>query len=111
MEEVPLLNALAAKYSKTAALVSVSIDVSLPRVDRTVKEKAMTYPVIADGKGFEGPIPAAYRVQGTPDIFVLDGDGRIVKRLGSGTEIEATLQPLLRERREQRSSGFTGSGA
>jgi peroxiredoxin len=100
MEEVPLLKDLAAKYSKTAAVIGVSIDVSLPRVDRTVKEKGMTYPILADGKGFEGPIPAAYHVQGTPDIFVLDADGRIVKRLGSATEVEAALEPVLRTRRQ-----------
>jgi peroxiredoxin len=95
MEEVPLLKQLAAKYSKSAAIIGISIDVSVPRVDRTIKEKGMTYPILADGKGFEGPIPTAYHIQGTPDLFVLDGDGRIVKRLGSAKELDATLQSLL----------------
>ena len=96
MEEVPLLRELQAKYSRTASIVGISIDVSVPRVDRTIKEKRMTYPILADGRGVEGPIPTAYHVTGTPDLFVLDAEGRIVKRLGSAKEIEATLEPLLR---------------
>src|SRR5919107_4220126 len=96
MEEVPLLTALHTKYSGKAAIVGISTDVSVNRVDRTIKEKRMTWPILADGKGFEGAIPTAYHVQGTPDIFVLDADGRIVKRLGSAKEIESTLQSLQR---------------
>jgi hypothetical protein len=99
MEEVPLLKALQAKYSGAATIVGVSTDVSVPRVDRTVKEKRMTWPILADGKGFEGPNATAYHVQGTPDIFVLDAEGRIVKRLDSAEAIDATLQSLKDARR------------
>ena len=98
MEEVPLLKRLRAKYSRTAAIVGVSTDVSIPRVDRFVKEKGMTWPILADGLGFDGPIPAAYHVQGTPDLFVLDADGRIVKRLGTATELETLLDTLVAAR-------------
>lgn len=95
MEEVPLLKELTAKYARTAAIIGISVDVSVPRVDRAIKEKGMTYPILADGKGFDGPVPTAYHVQGTPDIFVLDAASRIVKRLGSAKEIDAILQPLV----------------
>ena len=66
MEEVPLLKALYAKYSDRAVLLGVSVDISLNRVDRTMKSKVMTWPQLADGKGFDGPIAKAYRVDGTP---------------------------------------------
>jgi len=95
MEEVPLLKRLQAKYSRTASIVGISTDVSVPRVDRVVKEKGMTWPILADGLGFDGPIPAAYHVQGTPDLFVLDAGGRIVKRLGSAKEIEALFDTMV----------------
>jgi hypothetical protein len=98
MEEVPLLKQLQAKYARTTSIVGISIDVSVPRVDRVVKEKGMTWPILADGRGFEGPVPTAYHVQGTPDIFVIDADGRIVKRLGSAKEIEATLDGAIAAR-------------
>jgi len=95
MEEVPLLKALHAKYSDQAVLLGISVDSSLERVDRTMKAKGMTWPVLADGKGFDGPNPKAYRIDGTPDLFVLDRAGRIFARLGSAKQIEARLQEAL----------------
>ena len=56
----------------------------------------MTWPILADGKGFDGPIPTAYRIQGTPDLFVLDRDGRIFARLGSAKPLEEKLKDALR---------------
>ena len=95
MEEVPLLKELHKKYANEAVLVGISTDVSVQRVDRTMKAKGMTWPVLADGKGFDGPIPKAYHVQGTPELFVLDRAGRIFARPGSAKEIEASLQEAL----------------
>ena len=94
MEEVPLLKGLSAKYAKTLVIVGISTDVSVPRVDRVMKEKKMTWPILADGRGFDGPIAQAYHVDGTPDIFVVDAAGRIFKRLSSATEIDPTLAAL-----------------
>src|SRR4029079_6986445 len=99
MEEVPLLKQLSRTFAGTVQILGISTDDSVERVDRVVKEKGMTWPILADGRGFDGPIPTAYHVQGTPDLFVLDGDGRIVKRFSSATEIEATVAPLLVPRR------------
>jgi peroxiredoxin len=99
MEEVPLLKQLSQTFAGTVQILGISTDDSVQRVDRVVKEKGMTWPILADGRGFDGPIPTAYHVQGTPDLFVLDGDGRIVKRFSSATEIEATVAPLLAPRR------------
>jgi len=95
MEEVPLLKALQAKYGTDAVLLGISVDSSVDRVDRVVKEKDMTWPILADGKDFGGPIPTAYHIQGTPEIFVLDREGRIFARMGSATKIEAALKDAL----------------
>ena len=94
MEEVPLLRALHKNYAGKATIIGISIDRDLARTDRTIREKGMTYPILADGKGFDGPIPTAYHVQGTPEVFVIDGDGKIVVRLGSAHQVEETLKTL-----------------
>ena len=95
MEEVPLLKTLHAKYSGQAAILGISVDVSLDRVNRTLKAKGMTWPQLADGKGFDGPNATAYRVQGTPELYVLDRAGRIFARLGSAKQLEAKIQDAL----------------
>ena len=96
MEEVPLLKELHTRYANQAVIVGISIDPSVEQADRTIKEKGMTYPVLADGKGFEGPIPTAYHVQGTPEVFVIDREGKIVVRLGSAKQLEDSLKQSLR---------------
>jgi hypothetical protein len=95
MEEVPLLKTLHDKYSKDAVILGISVDESLARVDRTIKEKGMTWPQFADGKGFDGAIPTAYRIQGTPELFVLDRAGRIFARPASAAQIEALIKDAL----------------
>jgi peroxiredoxin len=96
MEEVPLLKELHTRYANQAVIVGISIDPSVEQADRTIKEKGMTYPVLADGKGFEGPIPTAYHVQGTPEVFVIDREGKIVVRLGSAKQLEDSLKSVSR---------------
>jgi peroxiredoxin len=99
MEEVPLIKALDTKYSNDAIIVGISIDATLERADRTIKEKGMTWPQLADGRGFDGPIPTAYHVNGTPTIFVLDRDGRIFAKPNSGKQIEENLLKALQAAR------------
>jgi peroxiredoxin len=95
MEEVPLLKTLNQKYAKDAVILGISVDESLARVDRTIKAKGMTWPQLADGKGFDGAIPVSYRIQGTPELFLLDRAGRIFAKPGSAAQIEARLQEAL----------------
>lgn len=95
MEEVPLLKELHGKYAKDVAIVGISVDTSVEPVDLVVKEKGINYPILADGKGFDGPNPTAYHVQGTPDLFILDRAGRIFAKLLSAKTLEATLLEAL----------------
>ena len=94
-EEVPLLNTLQTRYAGAAIIIGISVDQDLDRTDRTIKEKGMTYPVLADGKGFEGPIATAYNVQGTPEVFVIDREGKIAVRLGSAKQLDDSLKTVL----------------
>jgi peroxiredoxin len=96
MEEVPLLKDLHTRYANQATIIGVSVDTSVERVDRVIKENAMTWPILADGNGFEGPIPKTYHIQGTPDLFVLDREGKIFARLGSAKQLEARLKEALK---------------
>lgn len=96
MEEVPLLKELHRKYAKDVAIVGISVDTSVEPVDLVVKDKGINYLILADGKGFDGPNPTAYHVQGTPDLFILDRTGRIITKLLSANTLEATLLEALR---------------
>ena len=98
MEEVPLLIELHRKYEKDVAIVGISVDSSVEPVDAVVKDKKIPWTIMADGKGFDGPNPTAYHVQGTPDLFVLDRAGRIVAKVSSAKDLEATVLTALAAR-------------
>ena len=83
------------KYAKDVAFVGVSVDTNLARLDKFIKEKAISWAQLADGKSFDGPIPKLYRPNGTPTLFVIDRAGKIVARLDSAEKIEETVQPVL----------------
>ena len=83
------------KYGNDVVFVGVSVDTNVSRVDKFVKEKAIPWAQLADGKDFNGPIPKAYRVNGTPMLYVLDRAGKIVSKLGSAEKVEQTIQAVL----------------
>jgi hypothetical protein len=60
-----------------------------------VKDNRIPWPQLVDRQGFDGPIAKAYHVNGTPMLYVLDRDGKIVAKLGSAEQVEATLQQAL----------------
>jgi len=99
MEEVPLVKSLHEKYSaQGAVIVGISVDASVSRADRTIKEKGMTWPQLADDKGFDAEIALTYGVQGTPTVFVIDRSGHIVARPPSAKQLEEPLTAALAAR-------------
>lgn len=99
MAEVPLLKALHEKYSSQGLVVlGISIDASVNVANRTIKEKGMTWPQIVDAKGFDTDLAHAYRVEGTPTVFVLDRAGKIVARPSSAKGIEENLAAAMNSR-------------
>jgi hypothetical protein len=86
---------LNAKYAKDVVFIGISVDINLDRLDTFVREKAIPWAQLADGRAFDGPIPKLYRPNGTPTLFVLDRSGKIAAKLLSAEKIEESLQPLL----------------
>ncbi len=92
VEEVPLLKQLYEKYrGQGAAFLSVSVDDERKAFERMAKRLVMPWPQLFDGKGLAGEIAKRYRVQGTPQLYVMDRAGRIFSRLNSARELEREL--------------------
>lgn len=64
-------------------------------MDRMVTQKGIPWPQVCDGQALDGEIPKLYRVAGTPALFVLDRDARIVARLHSAEKLAAQVEDLL----------------
>jgi peroxiredoxin len=86
---------LNAKYGKDVVFVGISVDTNLDRLDKFIKEKAISWAQLADGKAFDGPIPKLYRPNGTPTLFVLDRSGKIAAKLLSAEKVEETIHAVM----------------
>ena len=97
MAEVPLLKTLHDKYATQGLVIlGVSVDSSVSLANRTIKEKGMIWPQLVDARGFHSEAALAYRVDGTPTVFVLDRAGKIVARPSSARGIEQNLAAALK---------------
>jgi peroxiredoxin len=97
MAEVPLLKTLHDKYATQGLVIlGVSVDSSVRLANRTIKEKGMIWPQLVDARGFHSEAALAYRVDGTPTVFVLDRAGKIVARPSSARGIEQNLAAALK---------------
>ena len=97
MAEVPLLKTLHDQYATQGLVIlGVSIDSSVSLANRTIKEKGLIWPQLVDEKGFNSDAAQAYRVDGTPTVFVLDRASRIVARPPSAKGIEEHLAAALK---------------
>jgi hypothetical protein len=86
---------LQAKFANDAVFVGIGLDTNISRLDKMVKEKAIPWAQLVDGKAFDGPIAKAYRVDGTPMLYVLDRAGKIVAKLGSAEKVDENIQAVL----------------
>jgi predicted methyltransferase len=61
-----------------------------------VEREKIPWPQICDGRGPEGTIPQAYRVQGTPLIFVVSPEGILTAKLQRAEKLGLEIEGLLR---------------
>ena len=70
------------------------------RLKKIIKDHAVTFPVIYDGKGGKGPLMIQNRVIGFPSAFLLDRHGRVRYTGLNGKELERRVSQLLAEPRD-----------
>ena len=72
-------------------MLGASLDDDPAKVQRFVADKDIGWPQICDGKSDAGEIPKLYNVEGTPDLYVIDREGKIAVRLFSATQLDRQL--------------------
>ncbi len=96
VEEVPLLQQLySAHRAAGAEFLGISLDEDFAALDQMIARKSIPWPQLADGQGTAGAIPKAYRVEGTPVLYVIDRQGRILLRYTSAKPLANELPELL----------------
>ena len=96
-KEIPKLQTLQEDRwtSDGVRVIAVSTDHDPSTLKQFIKERGVTYPVIADGE-HDLAISEQYGISGIPVTYVIGRDGRIVKRLDGSSDIVGTVEEALK---------------
>jgi thiol-disulfide isomerase/thioredoxin len=79
-------------------IVGISLDQDEDAFREFIQDEGMTWPQFFDGKGWGNEIAVLYGVQGIPQTYLLDRDGKI-QRVGlRGDALERAVGALLRKK-------------
>ena len=92
---IPKNNALARKYAEDVVMIGVCHDRGAERMADVVKSKKIEYPVCHD---VDNTTIEAYMVNGYPDYYIFDREGRLRIPDCRNSKVEAAIQFLLKER-------------
>jgi thiol-disulfide isomerase/thioredoxin len=95
-EAMPWLNGMAKQYkSKGLVIIGVTHNRDLESVDAVLQKYSVTYPVCTDPKNATG---LAYKVNGYPDYYVIDRNGRLRIADANQSKLEDAIKALLAEK-------------
>jgi cytochrome c biogenesis protein CcmG, thiol:disulfide interchange protein DsbE len=96
IQSIPHNNELAKKYAdKGLVMIGVCSPRGGEQMPDTVKSKGIAYPVCVDAKG---RVNASYSVDGYPDYYIIDRQGRVRGADVNSTALENAIVQLLAEK-------------
>lgn len=87
-------------HDKGFEIVGISLDEDLAALDAFIKDKAMPWPQLADGKGWQSEIVKLYCVNGIPFTILIGRDG-LIKGIGlRGSDLYQMVEKALPKGRD-----------
>jgi peroxiredoxin len=98
MGELPnLLKSYEKHHAEGLEVLGISLDQDENTLKATVKKRNMTWPILADYKGWENVIAQKWGVRSIPATFLLDKKG-VIREIGlRGKELDDAIVKLLKE--------------
>ncbi|MDP3540924.1 MAG: TlpA disulfide reductase family protein [Elusimicrobiota bacterium] len=90
-KEMPDLEELSRRADGRYSVIGVSMDENLSAVPPFVKEHKVTFPILY----FDRKVSAAYAVRGLPAAYLIDAEGRIVRRWVGAVDVRTVENELL----------------
>lgn len=96
IEMAPEEQALLNEYrDQPFALIGVCRTNDVAKAQKVADDHGMTWPSIGDGQ--PGQVTDAYNVQGWPNFYVIDADGRVAVKKATWEQIKETIARLIKE--------------
>ncbi|MBO6117100.1 MAG: redoxin domain-containing protein [Bacteroidales bacterium] len=95
-DNIPSLSGVYSAYKpKGFDIYAVSLDDNRKQLDAFIKESAIPWTVVCDGKKWEGDAVKSYMIKSIPDNVLVDNTGKIVARNLSVSDLKNKLAELL----------------
>jgi len=92
-QEIPELNSFYSNHQDEIAFLSVEVQEPRQEVEAFIKENKILYPVIIDSEQ-KKPLSELYQISVIPTTFIIDPQGKIIKKITGATSAE-TLEKLV----------------
>lgn len=79
-------------------IIGISLDEDLAALRNCAEREELRWPHICEGKCWEDPLAKLFNIQGIPQTYILDSEGRIAFKGERGTKLEAAIDSLLNEK-------------
>ncbi|MEM7699760.1 MAG: TlpA disulfide reductase family protein [Verrucomicrobiota bacterium] len=89
---IPYHNAIAEKYAEHVVLIGVCHERGSESMERVAEKHDIRYPIGIDKRN---RMIQAYAVNGYPDYYVIDQEGKLVVADCAHTQLEAVIQKLI----------------
>lgn len=97
VKEVPAIQKTYEKFhGQGFEIVGISLDEEKDSLVKFTAEKKMPWPEFFDGKKWENKLAVKYGVDATPTTYLLGRDGKIIKKLDPGDDVEAAVAQALK---------------
>ena len=95
---IPILQRTLARLPPgSVRVLGVSLDAQRNTLDAVIKSRAITWPVIFDGLGWESPLVRTLGINALPTVWLIDQRGHL-RSLNALENTEAKVRELLQER-------------
>jgi len=92
--DMAILKDLVTRYGGKLAIVGVNLDTRPEEMQAYLAEARLPWPQIHEQGGLESRPAVEYGIVTVPTTFLIDSQGRVVKRNVTGSEIEAEIRRL-----------------
>jgi peroxiredoxin len=96
MENPNVVKAYQTYRAKGFDILGVSLDEDKEKWMKAIAQDKLTWTQVSDLKGWESDVARLYGVNGIPMNFLLDKDGKIIAKNLRGTQLEQTLDKVLK---------------
>ena len=97
--EMPaVLDAYRQFHDQGLEIVGISLDKDRAALAATIKKKNMAWPQFFDGRGWDNEVAVRYGVRGIPELWLVDGTGRVVATGVQVDQLASMIPPLLPSR-------------